>query len=245
MLKVTPMKQIAFVSLPAAALALGLAGCGDDLTLPTRPLAGLTMSVFLGDGQSGTVGETLPAQIVVVVRDGSGAPSPGQPVAFIQDAGASGGFIPDTVLTNDQGQAASQWKLGTTPGPYSAVARVVAPEDSSPPAVTLTAAAQVASPDSVRAISASTQLGHRNEPAAEPPVVVVVDRFGNPVPNAQVQWSADDGNGELSAEQTTTGADGTTGVEWTLGNRVGVQRITATVAGASEPTATFAAGVPF
>src|SRR5690349_25107858 len=95
--RVMPMKQILFVSLPAAALALGLAGCGDDLTLPTRPLAGLTMSVFLGDGQSGTVGEPLPAQIVVVVRDGSGAPSPGQPVAFIQAAGGSGGLTPHTV----------------------------------------------------------------------------------------------------------------------------------------------------
>lgn len=239
------MKQIAFVSLPAAALALGLAGCGDNLTLPTRPLAGLSMSVFLGDGQRGTVGEPLPAQVVVVVRDGSGAPSPGQPVAFIQDGGGNGTFSPDTVLTNDQGQAASQWKLGTTPGPYSAIARVVAPEDSSPPAVTLTADAEVGSPDSIRALSASTQLAHRNEPVGDPPRVVVVDRFGNPVPGAEVEWAAEEGNGELSAEQTTTGADGTTGVDWTLGNRIGVQRITATVAGASEPTVEFAAGVPF
>jgi hypothetical protein len=75
--------------------------------------------------------------------------------------------------------------------------------------------------------------------------VVVVDRFGNPVPGAEVEWAAEEGNGELSAEQTTTGADGTTGVDWTLGNRIGVQRITATVAGASEPTVEFAAGVPF
>jgi hypothetical protein len=74
---------------------------------------------------------------------------------------------------------------------------------------------------------------------------VVVDRFGNAVPDVQVHWSAEDGNGDLSADETTTAVDGTTSVEWTLGNRVGVQRVTAEVDGASEPTAQFAAGVPF
>jgi hypothetical protein len=239
------MKQILFVSLPAAALALGLAGCGDDLTLPTRPTAGLSMTVFLGNGQTGTVGEPLPAQVVVVVKDADGTPSAGQPVAFIQGPGGTDTFEPDTVVTNEQGQAASEWKLGTTPGEYNAVAQVVAPQDSSPPAVTLTAAAKVGNPDTVRAISATTQLGHRNEAVGTPPRVVVVDRFGNPVPNVQVHWSADDGNGELSADETTTGADGTTGIDWTLGNRVGVQRVTAEVDGAAQPTAQFAAGVPF
>jgi hypothetical protein len=239
------MKQIAFVSSSAAALVLGLAGCGGDLTLPASPTAGLSLSVFLGDGQTGTVGEPLPAQVVVVLHDETGAPSAGQRVAFVQDAGGNDAFKPDTVLTNDQGQASTQWWLGTTPGGYSAVARVVSDADSTAPAVVLTAAALVGSPDTVRATSPTTQLGHRGEPVGESPAVVVVDRFGNPIPGALVEWSADEGNGELGAQETATAADGTSSVTWTLGNRIGVQRATAEVHGASQSSVVFTAGVPF
>ena len=58
---------------------------------------------------------------------------------------------------------------------------------------------------------------------------MTVDRFGNPVAGAEVRWETSSGNGELSAETTVTGSDGTTSVIWTLGNRIGVQRATAKV----------------
>jgi hypothetical protein len=56
---------------------------------------------------------------------------------------------------------------------------------------------------------------------------------------------ASNGDGELSAKTTVTGADGTTSVIWTLGNRVGVEQCTAKVDGAEGSPVRFVATVLF
>jgi hypothetical protein len=240
------MKRIALSwRVPAPAVLLALLGCGADLTLPGSTTPGLAVAVLQGDGQVGTVGEELPAPVVVEVKTDAGQAMPGRRVAFVVTQGAGAGFDPDTALTNSQGQAVTRWALGTAVGVYTAEARLVPDGEPALPIAPLQATADPDDPDTVRATSLTIQPGQRGEPLPEPLVVLTVDRFGNPVAGAEVRWETSSGNGELSAETTLTAADGTTSVIWILGNRVGVQRATAKVEHADGSPVTFTATVLF
>jgi hypothetical protein len=240
------MKQFALASPAAAALFLGLAGCGGDLTLPGSSTSGLRLAVVNGNQQTGTVGQALPSPVVVVVRDAANTPLPGRQVVFLDaTTGTSDPFDPGTALTDSQGQALTHWVLGTTPGPYTAEARVVSEGDSTAP-VPIQAVAVAAAPDSVRADATTIQQGSRGEPVADSLAVIVVDRYGNPVAGAQVQWKTEHGNGEVSpSDNTVTGADGRSAVSWTLGNRIGIQQATAEVREVVGSPVTFSATVLF
>jgi hypothetical protein len=240
------MKRIAPLwRVPVPAVMLVLLGCSADLTLPGSTTPGLAVAVLQGDGQVGTVGDTLPDPVVIEVKTDGGQAIPDRRVAFVAAQGAGAGFDPDTAVTDSQGRALTHWVLGTAVGVYTAEARVVPDGESALPTAPLQATADPGDPDTVRAISPTIQPGHRDEALPEPLAVLVVDRFGNPVAGAEVRWDASSGNGELSAETTLTGADGTTSVIWTLGNRIGVQRATAKVEHAEGSPVTFTATVPF
>jgi hypothetical protein len=240
------MKRIALLwRVPVPAVMLVLLGCSADLTLPGTTASGAAVAVVHGDGQVGTVGQELPDPVVVEVKTDGGQVMPGRRVAFVVAQGAGAGFDPDTALTNSQGQAETRWALGTAVGVYTAEARLVPDGESALPVAPLQATADPDDPDTLRAIGPTIQPGQRGEPLPEPLAVLTVDRFGNPVAGAEVRWETASGNGEVSAETTVTGSDGTSSVIWTLGNRVGVQRATAKVEHAEGSPVTFTATVPF
>jgi hypothetical protein len=239
------MKQFALVAPAAAALIVGLVGCGDNLTLPGPTQSGLRLDLLGGNGQLGTVGQQLADPVVVVVTNTSGVPLPDRQVVFATTE-SDGAFDPATVMTDAQGKALTHWTLGTVPGSYEGQATLVAQGDSIPPPVTLSATANAGSPDSVRADSPTLQNGRRGEAVDEPLVVVVVDRYGNPVPDVEVTWKAELGNGQLSPSTgTVTDGDGRSGVIWTLGNRIGIQQVTAEVHDLIGSPVTFSATVLF
>jgi hypothetical protein len=123
-------------------------------------------------------------------------------------------------------------------------ARLVA--DLAPPApVTFSASAVAGKPDSLVAASELNRVGRRGQTLTDPLVVRVADRFGNAVAGAQVTWELPSGKGELSASASTTGTDGTTAITWTLGERVGVQEVTASLSGVHGSPVTFTATVLF
>jgi len=240
------MNRFALVVPTAAALFVGLLGCGDDLTLPGPSPTGLQLAVLTGNDQTGTVGQALQNPVVVIVQNASQAPLPGRQVVFASTGSAAGAFDPDTAVTDAQGKALTHWVLGTVPGTYTGEAKVIPQDDSVTAPVPFHATANAGSPDSVRADSPTIQNGRRGEPVEEPLVVVVVDRYGNPVPNVEVTWQADLGNGTLSpAEGNVTDADGRCGVIWTLGNRIGIQQVTAEVHDLIGSPVTFSATVLF
>jgi hypothetical protein len=240
------MKRIALSwRVPVPAVMLVLLGCSADLTLPGTTASGLAVAVVHGDGQVGTVGQQLPDPVVVEVKTEAGQVMPGRRVAFVVAQGAGAGFDPDTAITNSQGQAETRWALGTAVGVYTAEARLVPDGESALPIAPLQATADPDDPDTLRATGPTIQPGQRGEPLPEPLAVLTVDRFGNPVAGAEVRWETSSGNGEVSAETTVTGSDGTTSVIWTLGNRVGVQRATAKVEQAEGSPVTFTATVLF
>lgn len=239
------MRRFALVLGPIVALVLaGPSGCGGDLTLPNSTAAGLALAVVGGNGQTGTVGQPLPDPVVVQVRTEAGQPMEGRQVAFAPAAGGTTTFDPDTAVTDASGQAVTHWVLGTAPGVYTGEARIVALGET-PPAVPLQAAAVAGTPDTIRAVSPTGQPGRRNQTLPEPLVVMVVDRFGNPVQGAEVEWEVTEGDGEVSQERVATAADGTSRVTWTLGGGIGLQKVTAEVDDVSGSPVTFTAAVLF
>jgi Bacterial Ig-like domain (group 1) len=221
-------------------------GCGEGLTLPGSTVTGLEVDVIAGNAQTGQVGEALPEPVIVQVRSEDGTPIRGRKVAFSAAQGGAEAFDPDTAVTNSEGEAVTRWFLGTSPGTYTAEARVVAQSDTTVLAVALQADARAGDPDTARAAGPTAQPGFPGEPLRDSLTVAVVDRFGNPVEGASVGWTIVNGpGGTLSPETSVTGPDGIASVSWTMGDRTGVQKVEAKVEGTASPPVEFTAVVLF
>lgn len=223
----------------------GIIGCGSDLLLPDPPGGGenVALSKVDGDLQEGTVGEQLLAPLVVQVLTARQQPAPGRKVAFeVTSDPAAGEVSPDTAVTNDAGEASAHWILGTAPGSHVVVAHLVGGEADNQVAE-FRAAAKAAAPDTLRAGSDLSQPGRRKQEAGIAPVVHVVDRFGNPVQNVPVAWQVTAGEGKVKEPITTTDVDGNASASWTLGNRLGIHRLTAAIGSVRGSPVTFTATV--
>jgi hypothetical protein len=228
-------------------LVSGVLGCGSDLLLP-EPVGGgdnVALTKVTGDGQVGTVGEPLPSLLVVQVITERELPAAGRKVAFVLTSDPAAGEVsPDTAVTNEEGQATARWVLGTAPGDHVVVAQLVGGEAPNQ-AAEFRAAAQAAAPDTLSPASAQSQPGRRKEEARTTPVVHVVDRYGNPVPAASVAWQVTAGEGHVDEPITLTDANGNATARWTLGDRIGVHRLTAAVGNVTGSPVSFTATVLF
>jgi hypothetical protein len=221
-----------------------LCGCAGDLVLPTRSGEGVALSIVEGDGQTGTVGEELPRPLVVSVESG-GAPAADHVVAFSIVAAPPGVRVdPDTALTGEDGYATAHVVLGPEMGAYEIEATLIVAEPQPPPSLVFEGSAVAGAPDTLRAASPQAQPGRRGQPVADPPTVVVLDRFGNPVAGAGVQWDVTAGGGAVSGG-TTADTEGRATAAWTLGNGAGVQKLAARVEGAHGSPVIFNALVLF
>jgi Big-like domain-containing protein len=230
---------------PAALSLAAVLGCGGDLALPSSSGEGVNLFILGGNDQTGTVGQELPQPLVVGVESG-GAPVEGHQVAFVVAGDpAAGRLEPDTAVTGPDGRAVARWVLGTEPGPHEVEARLVVSEPAPPPMALFEASAVAAEPDTVRAVGPISQPGRIGQPTPDDPTVLVLDRFGNPVGGAAVDWVVTAGRGSVSSAQTATGTDGKATVRWTLGLAIGVQKLTARVEGAHGSPVTFTATVLF
>lgn len=241
------IRTISFSRWPIFALiGAGAIGCGSDLLLPDPPGGGdnVALSKVTGDNQTGTVGEQLLAPLVVEVRTSRNQPAPARKVAF-EFTTEAGVVTPDTAVTNDDGQAVGRWVLGTLPGSHTVRARLADIVADSSQVAEFTAQAEAAAPDTLSPRSSVSQPGRRGREVNTAPVVRVVDRFSNPVEGIAVAWTVVTGQGEVSESITQSGADGTTTVTWTLGERVGVQRLTASIGPVNGSPVSFTATVLF
>lgn len=233
-------------SLLSLILVAGTTGCGSsELLLPEPPGGGdnVALSKFEGDNQEGTVGEQLPEPLIVQVRTARDLPAEGREVEFVtlMDELEIGR---ENAITDSQGNASIHCLLGTVPGKYVIEARLIDVEGE-PQIQEFLAIARPGPPDTLRATSPLTQPGRRGGDAEKAPSVLVVDRFGNAVPQALVAWQVIAGQGSVGEALTRTSEDGSSTVAWTLGNRVGVHKLTATVEQPTVRPVTFTATVLF
>ena len=227
-------------------LLAGTLGCGSDLLLPDT--AGerdgiVALTKVKGDDQTGRVGEMLQSPLVVKVLGVGEQPASGVEVSFELSDSIAGTIDPAVATTNSAGEAVAHWTFGTVPGSYKVIARVVGTEDTT--AAEFIAAAEPGAPDTLSSLIPLAQPGRREQQVGDPPLVQVVDRFGNPVPNVPVAWQVIAGEGTVSSPITTTNAEGQASIDWTLGDRFGVHKLTAAIESASGSPVTFTATVFF
>ena len=222
----------------------GLLGCGGDLALPAPSGDGVALSIVDGDGQTGRVGEELPRPLVVSVQE-NGDPASNHVVAFSIVAAPAGVQLqPDTALTGNDGCAATTVILGSETGAIEIEAKVVVADPEAPLSAVFEGSAVAGAPDTLRALSPVNQPGRREEEVEDAPTVIVLDRFGNPVAGAEVEWEVTTGGGVVTGE-TRADASGVASVTWTLGDTRGAQKLVARVDGAHGSPITFMALVLF
>jgi hypothetical protein len=220
--------------LASTAVACG----GDDLVLPEDGVPTSIVPVS-GNNQSGTVRSELPNPITVQVLDVQSRPVRGQEVTFTVITGG-GSVEPVTVITNDDGEATIEWTLGGAAGTQQVRAQATggaAPDDLS---ILLTATAGASNASSIEMVSGNEQTATAGSALNDSLIVRAEDAEGNPVEGVTVAWTVT-GGGSLSQPSTVTGADGQTGIRWTLGPAAGAQSALATVAGLSGSPVTFTA----
>jgi adhesin/invasin len=182
----------------------------------TPPIAlgvGAPASIELaaGDDQTATVGEAVPIDPAVVVRDADGNPLGGIPVTFTV-AGGGGTLADNTPVTGSDGVAAvGEWKLGGTAGANTLSAAVAGQALSGSPVIF----SATGVPDGVSAgqstvTAAPASISASSGSSFATITVTVRDRFDNPLPGVIVTLAvsgAATGN-TLVQPAGPTGADG-------------------------------------
>ena len=171
------------------------------------------------------VGTALTAPPTFVVRDASGEPIAG--VAVSVAVGEGGGTLRNAPTRTLPGATpVGQWTLGTSSGRNTLVISV----GRLPPLI-LEVTATAGSPTAIRVAIGADQLALAGDALATPIGVLVVDRYGNPVPDQVVNFEAITGGGTVAPSMATTGRDGVAGgVRWRLGARTSMQTVRAAVA---------------
>ncbi len=213
-----------------------VAGCEPAVTTPSEPTV---LEFTAGANQSGPVGAPLPVRIVVRAANPLGGMA--NVTISITPGGESGTVPSGTVTTGSNGTAEFIWTLGTKAGLQTLSASAGARR----PVTASTSATATAGPASaIKQVSDSSQpivVGHA---AVTRPVVRVTDSYGNPVPNAAVNFQADQGASTLSGTSQLTDPDGEATLgSWTIGLDAGPYAIRAYLLNGTS--AVFAAtGIP-
>jgi len=226
------------------ATAPGLAGSPLTFAATAAPGAPAQVASNGGDGQTVTVGQTVPTSPSVRVRDQFNNPVPGVSVTFAVQSGA--GTVTAGAATTDAGGVAQvgSWTLGTSAGPNTLTATVPGVPGSP---VTFTATAVAGAASQVAASAGTNQTAPAGTAVPVAPAVTARDQFGNPVAGVVVTFAVGSGGGSLTGGVAASDANGIARVgSWTLGTTAGPNTLTATVPGlAGSPvpfTATAAAG---
>jgi hypothetical protein len=224
-----------------ALTADGSAPPTTTFTLTALPENANGIAAVSGNDQSGQVGSTLPAPLVVAVTDGFGNPVEGVEIDWTVDGG---GQVSETSSTTGaDGQTAVTRTLGTVAGPQHTFASAAGLAGSP---VTFTHTATSGSAAQVSIVSGNDQTAAVGTTLPESLIVAVLDGQGNPVPGTAVAWVVGVGGGTLAPASGTTDGSGRASAAWTLGPQPGQNTASAVVSGIGIAgfSATATAGAP-
>ena len=207
-----------------AQIGLG-AGLGiAPVTISAAALAGApaTLVAVSGDNQKAAAGSKLAKALVFRVADENGSGVGGAVLSL----SASGGEVADTSLTTDStGTARTSWVLGHTSGDYTlaihvdGVKKLLKVMAKATPA----AAANLAFDD----VPADRKL--RESGKLKRLYALVTDVYGNPVPEARVNFSVK--SGVVTPSRAVSDAKGRAALTWKLGAKTGEQTLKGAVHG--------------
>ncbi|MBI2615887.1 MAG: Ig-like domain-containing protein, partial [Gemmatimonadetes bacterium] len=169
-----------------------------------------------GAQQTGTVGQTLPQQLVVRVRDRLDHAVPGAPVTFTVQA--NGGTVePASGTTGADGQLTATWTLGATAGNFQATANVAAGAILT---AVFNAKANPGPANNLAKAAGDNQFGFKTTKLAQPVAVRVRDQYGNGVPSHAVQFTTSPGNGSADSSIVFTDSTGIARSGWVMPDAV-------------------------
>ncbi len=215
-----------------AALTVSLS-CGSEPTEPPAPTQAVAVS---GGGQTGTVGQPLPAPLVVQVNDQFGEPMAGVPVTFAVTTGS--GSVSGGGSTGSNGQVSGTWTLGTAAGTDH---RVTATVPGSSLSVMFSARATAGTPAVITAVGGNSQVAFRGTKLPGLLVVLVRDQYANGVAGQLVTFAVAMGGGSVDSSGAFTDQSGRARTGWTLGSAVGENRVEATLQGVTGSPVLFTA----
>ena len=189
------------------ACAVVACSTGHDLPLPSGPEPAdttppvLTLVAVAGDGQTGTVGGSLPIPLAVAIRDRAGRGAAGVRVQFAV-VGTNGRLTPPsgTVVSDSAGRA----RVAVTLGRLAEPVRVVV---ASPTALGTAEFHLVAAPSPavmVVPVSGDSQVVALPGANLEPFVVAVRDTFGNALGARPVTFRVIGGAGSFAGQSALT-----------------------------------------
>jgi Bacterial Ig-like domain (group 2) len=218
--------------LPAIAALAVVAACGS-----TEPKVDVTPATITGtptDTIRATVGSTVVTPLTVIVKNKAGSPIDSAIVTFAV-TGGGGSVTATSVRTDATGTATTSWTLGPTAGIQTATATATGLVS-----VSYVAIAAPGAPATVSKVAGDAQSAIAGNNVAVAPSVKVVDAFGNVLQNVLVTFAVASGGGSVTGglANTTSAGIATVGA-WKLGNAIGANTLTATVA--SLPATVFSA----
>jgi len=188
----------------------------SPVTLSATALAGAATAVTAtaGDKQTAAAGADLSKPIALRVVDLNGSGVGGAALTIT----ASGGTLSDTAITTDSlGNGKVRWTMGHLAGDYSLSVHV----EGVKKLLKVTARATPASPANLAFDDAPGEKRSRDAAKTKKLYAVVTDVYGNPVPDARVNFSTK--AGVVTPARAVSDAKGRAAVTWKLGAKPGEQ----------------------
>jgi adhesin/invasin len=187
-----------------------------------------------GDAQTGAAGDALPIEPKVRVVDRYDNPVEGASITFtVLTGGGSVGTA--SAASAADGTVSTSFTLGTGAGANSLMVEGAAalPDlaGTGRASITFTATGVASEADHLDLVAGDGQTATVNTEVAIAPAVRVVDRYGNPVPGAEVEFMILSGDGDLGSSSAISAANGVASTSYKLGMVAGVNTMQA--AGAS------------
>ena len=194
------------------------------VTFTATALAGAAVSVVAasGDNQRAAAGSDLPKALVFRVADANGSG-----VADVTlTLAPSGGTLSDTALTTDSlGVARTRWTMGHFAGDYSLAVHV----EGIKKLLKVVARATPATPANLAFDDVPGEKRSRDTAKTKRLFALVTDIYGNPVPDARVNFSVK--SGIVTPSRAVSDAKGRAALTWKLGSKPGDQILKGVVRG--------------
>ena len=222
--------------LTVEAVAGGLQGSPLAFNIYVMMPENLTINKTSGDGQSGTLGQTLSLPLRVRINDNDGRPAGNLGVLFTSTN--TDIALPDsgTVKTGPDGYAQTTVSMGTHSGQTQITARMVGTAKT----VSFTVYATSDQASDLVAASNQTPIMGLNTQLSQPLSVKVSDNAGNGVANRQVKFGRKSGPGQFVGDSVkTSSATGVASVNFASSTVSGTAIIFATSTAVPQDTVWF------
>lgn len=218
------------IEVTALKMGTNLIGSPHIFSSYSKPLSAAKMALHSGNNQTGATGSNLAEPLVVKVMDQYNNAVTGHSVTFsvTNGGGSIEGQASKSVPSDGQGLAAVTLTLGTDERDINrCVASSVKSGDGTPlEGSPVTFEAQAGKVSEMQLLSQNNLEGSAGYQLENPFVIKVLDNFGNPVPDFELEFHVTRGGGHISGATDTTiatGSNGLVAVTYTMGYTPGVE----------------------